>query len=123
MTTTEVREALGTEYRIGTRGDEPQHPYDYFTKYGFFVYYDMSGKVEAVEFGSRGKPMLGGVNLLGLSFEDLFKQITALDSDVKFDGDGFISTKLGVGCYAPGGEEEPEEPAEGIIVFRRGYYD
>ena len=124
MTTTEVREALGPGFETGIRGEavEGEHPHDYYRKLGCFVYYDASGKVEAIEFG-RSKPTLEGENLLGLSFKELFELITGLDPDVKYEGEGFTSEKLGVGCYAPGGEDEPEEPAQSIIVFRRGYYD
>ena len=123
MTTSEVREAIGEEYESGTRGDSPQHPHDYFTKQGVFAYYDMSGKVEAIEFSGPSGPMLGEVDLLGLGFEDLVDLIAEKDPDVVVeDGEGFTSTKLGIGCYAPEGEDEPENPAEAVIVFRPGYY-
>ncbi|MCW1926291.1 hypothetical protein OKA05_27300 [Luteolibacter arcticus] len=123
MTTTEVRKALGSKFKNGTRGSSPQHPYDYFKEYGCFVYYNMDGKMDAIEFGERGQPTLGGENLLGLSFKDLFKRIKKLDAGLKWDGTGFISKKLGVGSYAPMGDSEPKKPAEGFIVFRKGYYD
>lgn len=125
MTPDEVREVLGADFESDFRGapEEGEHPHDYFEELGCFVYYDSEGKAEAVEFCEPAEPMIGDVNLLGLSFEDLAGRISALDEDVVMDGEGFTSVLLGVGCYAPLAEEEPESPPEGIIVFARGYYD
>ena len=123
MTTTEVREALGGEFESFKRGPDEQHPLDKFSDHRCFIYYDASGKVEAIEFAKRGEPMLGGVNLLGLGYADLVKLITMKDPDVVIKNDGFTSVNLGIGCWAPAGEDEPESPPDSVIVFRRGYYD
>ncbi len=125
MTTTEVREALGAEFKSFRRDpSSDDHPTDHFKKLGCFVYYDASGKVEAIEFAEPAEPTLGGVNLLGLGYADLVELITAQDRDVVMEErEGFTSVDLGVGCWAPDGENEPETPPVAVIVFRRGYYD
>ncbi|MEK7951728.1 hypothetical protein [Luteolibacter soli] len=87
------------------------------------VFYDDDGRVEAIEFVEPGRAMLGGVDLLGMSYADLVKLITEQDPEVMIENDGFTSEKLGIGSYAPGGIGEPEDPAETVIVFPPGYYD
>jgi hypothetical protein len=123
MTTTEVREAMGEEFESFMKGSDSEHPTDVFTESQCYVFYDASGKVKAIEFWEPAQPTLGGVDLLGLSYADLVKLIRAQDPDVEVNLEGFESLNLGIGSYAPDGEDEPESPAETVIVFRRGYYD
>jgi hypothetical protein len=120
MTTAEVREVLGSEFKSSDRGGTP---YDRYLGHGCFVYYDESGKVEAIEFSDAGYVTLGGVDLLGLSFAEMLEFIRVRDPEVEVNIEGLESLNLGIGSYAPDGEDEPESPAETVIVFRRGYYD
>ena len=127
MSPAEVRAVLGSPFRSFKRASECEHPCDSFRELACFVYYDASGKAEAVEFASPAEPMLDGVNLLALSFSDLVAQLSATDPDLIIDRfvkiDGLTSLALGVGAYTPGAEEIPSEPIESVIVFARGYYD
>lgn len=66
--------------------------------------------------------MLRGVNLLSIGFADLVERITAQDPEVEIEDDGLTSESLGVSCYAPSAEDEPEAPPESVMVFVRGYF-
>lgn len=123
MTPMEVRSILGPKFVSFMRTPDSVHPCDHFTDIQCFVYYDLDGRVEAVEFAEPSAPTLNGVNLLNLGFADLIMHISSMDPDVSVDSDGFTSQNLGVGGWAPSGEEEPNAPPESIIVFGRGYYD
>jgi hypothetical protein len=124
MTPSEVRAALGVEFKSFKRSPQNVHPCDYFTGLECFVYYDDEhGRADAVEFAEPAEPTLNGVNLFGLGLADLIEQIRKVDPGVLVVNDGFTSIHLGVGGWAPFAEEEPETPPESIIVFVRGYYD
>lgn len=116
----EVREVLGGEFESSHRGETP---YDSYFNCDYFVYYDKSEKVGAVEFTEAGYVTLGGVDLLGLSFAEMLEVIRSHDPEVKVGIEGFKSLNLGIGSYAPDGQDKPESPAETVIVFPRGYYD
>jgi len=124
MSPDEARAALASEFESFKRSQESAYPCDHFTALGCFVYYgDESGLVEAVEFAAPAEPMFDGLNLLGLGFADLHKQITKIDPDVLLDADGLTSLRLGIGAWAPFLEEEPDTPPEAVIAFAPGYYD
>lgn len=118
-----VRAALGEEFESFKRTPQSVYPCDYFPKLQCFVYYNMDGKAEAVEFAEPAKPTLNGVNLLNLSFSKLVQQLRKIDPEVLVESDGLTSIQLGIGAYAPSTESEPESPPESIIVFTRGYYE
>ena len=120
MTASELREVLGSEFESGKRGEDP---YDLYFGSACFVYYDKSGKVDAVEFTEPGYVTIGGVDLLSLSFAEMLEVIRSEDPDVKVDIEGLQSLNLGIGSYAPDGKDKPESPAETVIVFRRGLYE
>jgi hypothetical protein len=123
MTPSEVRATLGVAFESFKRNEFSAHPCDHFIGPECFVYYDDANcLVEAVEFAEPAEPTLNGANLLGLGFAALIRQITEIDPEVSIEIDGFTSEYLGVGAWAPACQEEPEAPAESIIVFVRGYY-
>ena len=127
MSPSEVRAALGAAFRSFRRTTECDHPCDSFPELDCFVYYDASGRAEAVEFGSPAEPMLEGVNLLGLSYSALVELLKAKDAHLSIERftkiDGLSSLALGIGAYTPEAEDTPSAPAESVIVFTRGYYD
>jgi hypothetical protein len=123
MVPSAVREALGAVCESFKRTPQSDHPCDYFPKLHCFVYYDKSGKAEAAELVPPAEPTLGGINLLGLGFAELVERIRIQDAKVAIEPDGFTSLELGVGCYAPSAEEDPENQPDSVIVFKRGYYD
>ncbi|WP_346899689.1 hypothetical protein [uncultured Roseibium sp.] len=67
--------------------------------------------------------MLGGTNLLGMSFADLIAMFKQVDPDIIVEYDGFTSLRFGIGGWAPSAETDPDEPLESIMVFVRGYFD
>ncbi len=91
----------------------------------FFVHYDQYNKIEAIEFHNfeEAKVMFQGVDLFTLTYSELKNYIKKQDLLIKTDGAGFVSLKLGIGIYAPSAEKEPDELVEGIIIFKKGYYD
>jgi hypothetical protein len=48
--------------------------------------------------------------------------LAAVDPGLEEDGSGLTAERVGVGLYAPMAVDDPQRPAEGVIVFERGYY-
>ena len=91
----------------------------------FFIYYDKNNKIEAIEFHNfaEAEVIFQGINLFSLTYEEIKSYVEKSDLMIKTDGAGFVSFKLGIGIYAPSAEKEPDELVEGIIIFKKGYYD
>jgi hypothetical protein len=123
MTPDEVRTILGVKFKSFKRAPDSEYPCDHFFGLECFVYYSGNGRTEAVEFVTPAEPLLNGTNLLTLGFSDLVTYISKIDPQVSIENDGFTSENLGVGAWAPNADDEPELPAETIIVFVPGYYD
>ena len=70
-----------------------------------------------------GSATFRGVDLAGQPFGSVLVSMLTLDPGLEVDADGFTSLDLGLGVFAPGHEEEPDLPIEGVIAFRDGYYD
>lgn len=124
MSPDDLRAVLGAEFTSFKRGPDSVHPCDHFGELECFVYYDDANcLVEAIEFAAPAAPKLDGLDLLGLGFADLIEIIRQADPNVSVESDGFISLRLGIGGWAPSAQEQPDDPAESIIVFAPGYYD
>lgn len=122
-TAEEVRTELGANFTSFRRTPSAAFPCDFYESLSVFVYYKVPGIVEAVEFAHPADVRLEGVSLLTLSFAELTAFLHERDSLVEVEIDSATSYGLGVGAYAPRADEAPDEPAESIIVFERGYYD
>jgi hypothetical protein len=95
---------------------------DAFDDEGLHVYYDEEDECEAVELAAPAVPVLEGRILIGQSFAKLRDWLLANDPKTEVDATGLTAPSLGVGLYAPFAREEPDEPVEGVIAFRPGYY-
>ena len=119
----EVRAAIGTKVSPFMKGLDSTTLTDSFDDERIHVYYDEQDCCEAVEVASPSVPLLEGQALLGRPFSEVRDWLMSRDSEVELDGAGLIAFTLGVGLYAPSALKEPDEPVEGVIAFRRGYYD
>lgn len=122
MTPEQVRGLLGAEFKSFKRTPTAGFPSDYFPALGVFAYYDQSGALEAIELASPATPLLDGVNLLGIGFDDLKTTLRARDAELEVESDGAIAHAHGVGVYAPNAKHDPKANCESVIVFRIGYY-
>jgi hypothetical protein len=61
--------------------------------------------------------------LFGQPFAEIERWLRMIDPDVRSDSSVLKSLTFGIGLYAPSALHEPQSPVEGVIVFRRGYYD
>lgn len=87
------------------------------------VYYDEEGRAEAIELAAPQEPTLAGRKLLGRPFSEVRAWLQILDSDLEVDASGAQSRRVGISVYAPGANKDPDQPIEGAMIFRRGYYD
>jgi len=95
----------------------------HFEDHGILVEYVPSGICISVEVALPANPLFQDKQLLQTGYGELEAWFLSLDPKLKINTAGFTSIEYGIGVYAPFGDEEPEEPPEGVIVFERGYYE
>lgn len=95
---------------------------DYYQDIGFFVYYDNSQNVVAMEFHEPVNLKYNEVNLLNVSAKEGYVLMESWDESVEIDESGLTSFNLGIGFYAPNFQEENYNPVESVIVFSKDYY-
>jgi hypothetical protein len=78
---------------------------------------------ETISFVNNSVPMFKKKKLLELNYKDLKSFFKEIDSELKNTDVGFTSFKYGIDIYAPLGKEEPDNPAEAIMIFVKGYFD
>jgi hypothetical protein len=124
MTRAEVRRRLDAPVDSFMKAPTSLAPADAFDTLGIHVHYDADDRCEAVEFGRLLTiPTFRRQPLFGQSFAEIERWLRMIDPDVRSDLSGLTSLKFGFGLYAPSALHEPQSPVEGVIVFRRGYYD
>lgn len=123
MTQAEVRQAVSEAFETFLKSETSEMPTDFFSGIGVFVYYKSPGRCEAVEMAAPASPTFRGTSLIGRPFSDVLTTIIRADPEAKLHSSGLKSLALGLGIYAPGGEEEPDTIVEGVIAFEKGYYD
>lgn len=120
----EVRQVLGAGWEEFLKSPFDDVPTDAWDELGLHVYYDGEDRLEAVETFRPARPTWQGEDLLSVSYRRLRHLLRQGDRRLEVEaGEGLTSYRLGVGAHAPDGEDEPEAPVEGVIVFRRGYYE
>ncbi|MCM0649712.1 hypothetical protein NBE98_15195 [Clostridium swellfunianum] len=87
------------------------------------VYYDNENLCEAIELFEPANVVFDNFTMTEQSYEKVRRFFESIDDSLDFNDAGFTSYKFGVGVFAPYALEEPKEPIESIIVFRKGYYD
>jgi len=123
MDRAEVRSVLGGAVRSFKKSPDSKAPTDAFDEQGLHVYYDDAGRAEAIEVASPATPILEGRALIGRPFEELRHWLEQMDPEIQVDDAGLTAPSLGIGLYAPAATASPSDPIEGVIVFKRGYYD
>ena len=100
MTPEEVRRLLPTPHRSFMKARWSKMPTDAFAD-AIHVFYDDSGRCDAVEFYRDCEVLLNEKNLLGIPYSDAQSVVRAIDPELEEDEAGFTSYRLGVGAYAP----------------------
>jgi hypothetical protein len=122
MPVEEVRREVGGNFKSFNKTPSSTFPCDYFLDFEVFGYYKRPGILEALEFAEPANPLLQGRRLMGITASDAKKILGSFDQSLEIDSDGIISHTLGVGVYAPGWDEDPDQVVESVIVFEEGYY-
>jgi hypothetical protein len=123
MSRLEVRAVLGLKVEPFRKGPESDPLVDAFPGERIHVYYDPQDTCEAVEVATPAEPLLEGRALLGQPFAEVRDWLRSLGSQLEDNDAGLTDFTHGLGLYAPAAVELPDEPVEGVIAFRRGYYD
>jgi hypothetical protein len=124
MTRSEVRRRLEAPVEPFMKSQTGAAPTDAFDTLGIHAHYDSDERCEAVEFGRLlTRPTFRGQQLLGQPFAEIHAWLQTIDPDVDSDSSGLTSLTFGFGLYAPSALDDPQSPIEGVIVFKRGYYD
>lgn len=122
MTREEVNEAVGWQPKRFKKSRDADLLSDNFDGF-IFVYYREPDVCEAVEVAEPAVPIFRGQRLLETPFAELLRWFKTIDETLETDSTGLTSKKYGIGLYAPDAEDEPDKPAEGVIVFEEDYYD
>jgi len=124
MTREIVRQRIEAPAESFMKSPNSAAPADAFDSLGLHVHYDADERCEAIEFhGSMASPTFRNQQLLGQPFATIERWLRAIDPDLQTDSTGLTSLLFGLGLYAPSVTYDPHSPVEGVIVFRRGYYD
>ncbi|RZL01572.1 MAG: ABC transporter ATP-binding protein [Rubrivivax sp.] len=123
MNPDQVRDALGAPFKSFKRSPKAPYPCDYFMDLGVFTYYTSDASLEAVEFGAPSHPILGGVDLLSLSFNEARGLVGNWGGVWAIEADGLISNERGVSFFAPNAKDSPELLCESVLVFDQNYWD
>jgi hypothetical protein len=122
MHANDVRNLMNIPNKPFRRGNE-EFPSDSFENSNIFCYYDQDGHLEAMEFASESQVFIGGVNPLNMPGSQAIDTISRLDSSAVIDSEGIVSRQLSLALWCPSIKDEPDQPAESILVGRSGYYD
>lgn len=120
-TRAELERALGGPSVPVDRGDPL--PTAVFAGFGVQAHFAADGRVEAIELTAPAAPELVGLALLTTPYARVLAVLRDHDPGLAVDATGLTAPALGTGVYAPSAREHPHRPAEGVIVFVRGYYD
>ncbi len=110
-----VRAKLGGSFKEFRKTKSSVNPVDDF---GWcHVYYDASGKVEAIEVFNDNNTVLSldGTNLFSLDFADLAQILQQKDAAARCCPPDITSKKLGIAAYGETGKTET------ILVGAKGY--
>jgi hypothetical protein len=121
MTRQQIEAALGSESVPVDKGDA--RPVAVFDEVGVHAHFDARGGCEAVELMNMAQPVLDGMPLLARPYEEVTAWLAERDPELQVNPPDVTSYQLGIGLYAPAAVAHPQRPAEGVIVFARGYYD
>lgn len=116
-----VREKFNNQFTEFKKTPFSQNTTDAF---GFcHIYYDNENLCEAIELFETTTVIFDNFIMTKQSYEKVRGFFESIDDSLDFNDAGFTSYKFGVGVFAPYALDEPEEPIESIVVFRKGYYD
>lgn len=123
MTRQAIHERLGEPLKFLKTKSDTSIPVDAYNKHGFHIYYDDDEKCEAIEMFDPAQVSFEKKKLIGTPYQEVKEYFVKKDEYLEEDKAGFTSKMLGIGVYAPLAGKEPQEPTEGVIVFRKGYYE
>ncbi|NNU14775.1 hypothetical protein HK107_00370 [Parvularcula sp. ZS-1/3] len=123
MTVAEVRGVIQSSPRSFKRNFLSKHPLDRFDTLGLFVNYNENGIVEALEFDETGSLASGGRSLCGLSYVEAENTIRSLGGSPSSTDDTVEDTGLGISFYFPDHSDEPEKPAQSVLIAPPSYFD
>lgn len=98
---------------------------EYFNAYLLSVEFDREGSCCSIEMAAGATLTYEGANLMVMSYRRLVELLRRKGARVVEAGDGFRCDDLGLACYAPrvGDPTLPDPPIDGILIYRRGYYE
>jgi hypothetical protein len=121
MSQQEVRRAMGGMNPL-LKATDSSIPADFYPDRSMIIHYSADGVVEAIEIGGERSTTLMNRTLIGQPFDEILQWMRSIDPRTEADEAGLTSFRFGVGVYAPHAVKSPQDPVEGVIAFRPGYY-
>ena len=90
---------------------------------GIRLEYDREDRCVSIEAFPPTNPVFQGRALLRLPVCEVIAWLQELDGALEVENSCYCSLRYGLSIYAPFYEEEPNEPADGVMVFEQGYYE
>jgi len=118
-----VRALIGATPKSFKRTPLSKHPLDYFECEGMFVNYDAAGRVEAFEFDDSAELTLKGESIQGMSPQGVKRLIQNAGANFQESDVSIVSNDLGLSFWFPVKDDEPDSPAQSVLVFRDGYFN
>ncbi|MES2277826.1 MAG: hypothetical protein V4592_17500 [Bacteroidota bacterium] len=117
-----LRDKMNEEYQSGVNDFEGyKEYYDFFPGSDLLIYFDAADRVNAFEFFSP-EPEFKDIDILSETYGKLIELFSVFDPDLVIEDTGFDSAQFGIGVHAPD-TEDPNDMAESVFIYRKGYYD
>ena len=123
MATIAIRNLVAEPFTSFLKTPLSKHPTDNFRTLGLHVYYDINGCCEAFEIGTPGTPSYHDKEIIGQQFSEIKNWFGLLDSNFIVDTDGITFPKLGMAIYIPSLAKIENPSAEGVLIYRKNYFD
>ncbi|SFT02362.1 hypothetical protein [Marininema halotolerans] len=89
---------------------------------GMHVFYNNEDKCVAIEMNDSSSPEFKGSFFFDKKFDEIKRLFVEMgDDSLEVDDSGLTSIKYGIGIYIPDIEENGN--VDGVIVFKKGYYE
>ena len=111
----DVRRSIGGEFRRYKKGVTDA---DQFLGKYIHAYYDSNGRCKAFEIYRPTEAVLFGFRITGSPFIEVFDWLRSKTNDVELINSGARSLALGIALFVPN-----DDLVEGVLVFRKGYWD
>ena len=127
MTPEKVKKVLGDpdERLVRNKYSEMLGTFEYlYNAIGLHIHFNWNDSLDSISFMAPASLTFREKDLMSVPFYELRDWIRDIDPAAEDVEDPDIqSNLLGITTYSPNAEDDPSEPAESIMIFKREYFE